>query len=365
MTDVSWSGSLRRVVTRILAPGRPRLPTGSVPSVASDAVVDCALYLRGQRMPGPRHYAAVLREARRHQDGFMWLGLRDPSDAAMAEVAATFGLHELAVEDALSGDVRPKIERYGDVTVFAMRTTRYVEHPELTATSEIVETGSIMIFIGPRFVVTVRHGAPGALAPVRAELEARRDLLAQGPWAVAHAICDRLVDTYVEVSAAVESDLELLEETVFSARTRGDIAQIYQLKRELMEFKRAVLPLQRPLGALIEDRSLVPKDIRRYFRDVNDHLLRVVDRINAFDDLFNSILQARLAQVAVDQNNDMRKIAAWAAIAAVPTAIAGIYGMNFEYMPELHWKFGYAIVALVMVGTCLGLYRRLRRAGWL
>jgi magnesium transporter len=359
----SWSRSLRRVVTRMLSPDHRPLPAVSSP--ASPAVVDCGLYVRGQRVPGQRHYSVAFQEARRRHDGFVWLGLRDPSAEEMADVAAVFGLHELAVEDALSGDVRPKIERYGDVTAFAMRTSRYVEHSELTETSEVVETGSILMFIGARFVVTVRHGAPGALGPVRKELEERPDLLIQGPWSVAHAVCDRLVDSYIEVCGLVEADLDHVEETVFAHRTRGDIAHIYQLKRELMEFKRAVLPLQRPLATLLEDRGAVPKEIRRYFRDVNDHLLRVVDRVASFDDLVNSILQARLAQVAVDQNNDMRKIAAWAAIAAVPTALAGIYGMNFDYMPELRWKYGYVGVLVVVLVTCVGLYRKLRRSGWL
>jgi magnesium transporter len=352
------------MVTRMLAPNHASRP--DTPHVAQGpAVVDCGLYVGGERMPGKRHHSAAFQEARRRAEAFVWLGLHDPSEVEMADVADVFDLHELAVEDALSGDIRPKIEHYGDVTVVAMRTARYVEHSELTETSEVVETGGIMMFVGPRFVVTVRRGAPGALGPIRADLQARPDLLAQGPWSVAHAICDRLVDTYVEVSEQVEADLDRLEESVFAARSRGNIAQIYQLKRELMEFKRAVLPFQRPLAALIQDRATVPKEIRRYFRDVNDHLLRVVDRVAAFDDLLNSILQARLAQVAVDQNNDMRKIAAWAAMAAVPTAIAGIYGMNFDVMPELHWKFGYPGVWVLILVSCAFLYRKLRRSGWL
>jgi magnesium transporter len=223
-----------------------------------------------------------------------------------------------------------------------------------------------MIFIGAQFVITVRHGAPGALGPVRADLDSQPERLAQGPWAVAHAVCDRLVDTYLEVSDAVEADLDALEEHVFGPpHAGGRIAHIYQLKRELMEFKRAVAPLQRPMAAIIEDRTLVPKEIRRYFRDVNDHLLRVVERITADDDLLNSILQARLAQVTVDQNNDMRKIAAWAAIAATQTAIAGIYGMNFTYMPELGWRYGYPGVLAIMLVSAIVLYRMFRRSGWL
>ncbi len=189
--------------------------------------------------------------------------------------------------------------------------------------------------------------------------------MAGGPWAVAHAICDRLVDSYLHVSTAMEVDLDVLEELVFAPHTASRIAQIYQLKRELMEFKRAVAPLQRPMAALIEDKTLLSKEIRRYFRDVNDHLLQVTERIAAYDDLINSILQARLAQVTVDQNNDMRKIAAWAAIAATQTAIAGVYGMNFKFMPELGMQYGYPTVLAVMVGSASLLYRMFRRSGWL
>jgi magnesium transporter len=214
-------------------------------------------------------------------------------------------------------------------------------------------------------VITVRHGAPGALAPVRAKLEERRDLLVQGPWAVAYAVCDRMVDSYVEVANLVEEDLDAVEEQVFSRHSRGQIAHIYQLKRELVEFRRAVAPLQRPMAALIDDKELVPKEVRRYFREVYDHLLRTVERIATYDDLLNSILQARLAQVTVDQNNDMRKIAAWAAIAAVQTVIAGIYGMNFTYMPELGTRWGYPAVLALMLVSAVVMYRYYRRSGWL
>jgi magnesium transporter len=358
----SWPAPLRRVVTGVVG-GRTQV-TAQPDGERGDGVVDCAVYVDGVRQGGEVAYPDACEAAEKSPEGFVWLGLHEPTPAEMADVATVYGLHELAVEDALT-DTRPKIERYGEVTFFALRTTRYVEHRELTETSEVVETGAVMMFIGPRFVITVRHGAPGALGPVRADLEAQPQMLAQGPWAVAHAICDRLVDTYLEVSEAVEADLDLLEEHVFAAHASSRIAHIYQLKRELMEFKRAVAPLQRPMAAIIEDRTLVPKEIRRYLRDVNDHLLRVVERITSYDDLINSILQARLAQVTVNQNNDMRKIASWAAIAATQTAIAGIYGMNFKFMPELEMQYGYPSVLLVMLVSAVVLYRMFRRSGWL
>jgi magnesium transporter len=280
-------------------------------------------------------------------------------------VADVFGLHELAVEEATSTTHRPKIEQYGEHVKFVLRTARYVEHAELNEWSEVVETGHIMIFIGPRFVITVRHGAPGALKEVRADLERKRALLAKGPWTVAYAICDRLVDTYLDVADAVEEDVNKLEEAVFGRDRSEHIAHIYQLKRELMEFRRAVVPLQRPMAALLDERTDLPPGIRRYFRDVGEHLSRCVEQINTNDELLNSILQARLAQVTVDQNNDMRKIAAYAAMAAVQTAIAGIYGMNFTHMPELEWRYGYFGVLAVMFLAAFGVYRLFRRSGWL
>jgi magnesium transporter len=247
-----------------------------------------------------------------------------------------------------------------------LRTARYVEHAELTETSEVVETGDMMMFIGEHFIVTVRHGDACQLRSVRAGLEHRRELLVQGPWAVAYAVCDMVVDVLVEVATAMEEDIAEVEDSVFSREGRGRTQRIYQLKRELMEFKRAVLPLQRPLGGLAGGQvSEVPDEIRRYFRDVNDHLTRTVEHVMYFDDVLNSILQARLTQVSVDQNNDMRKIAAWAGIAAVWTSVAGVYGMNFHNMPELHSRYGYPIVLALMTGVSIGLYRAFRRSGWL
>jgi magnesium transporter len=338
-------------------------PPASVPD--RSGIVDCGLYVEGVRQPGDWDYAEALAAARRRH-AFVWLGLHEPTQALMAAIADTYGLHELAVEDAVKAEQRPKLERFGDVDFLVLRTARYVEHGELTETSEVVETGQVMLFIGPNFAISVRHGDACRLAPVRADLETKQDLLAHGPWAVAYAVTDRVVDIYVEVADRIESDLDTLEEQVFARQTPGRIQRIYQMKRELVEFKRAVVPLQRPLIMLTGQTNRdVPKEVRRYFRDVQDHLTRTVEQVNSFDDLLNSILQARLAQVSVEQNNDMRKIAAWAAIAAVWTAIAGIYGMNFRIMPELQWKYGYPVVLGLMLAISLVLYRWFRRNGWL
>ena len=285
----------------------------------------------------------------------------------MSEIASTYGLHELAVEDAVKAEQRAKLEQFGTVHFLVLRTARYVPHGELTETSQVVETGQMMIFIGERFVITVRHGDASELASVRADLESQRAaLLEQGPWAVAYAVTDRVVDLYLAVAEQVEVDLDIIEEGVFSRDSGSPIQAIYQMKRELVEFRRAVVPLQRPLAAITSPQSrLVPKEIRRYFRDVQDHLSRTVEQVSSYDDLLNSILQARLAQVTVDQNNDMRKIAAWAGISAVWTAIAGVYGMNFVHMPEKNWLYGYPSCVLVMLIISVLLYRAFRRNGWL
>jgi magnesium transporter len=328
------------------------------------AVVDCAVYQAGARRPGQVHYAAAARHSARNREAFVWLGLHEPGAVTMRSVGTAFGLHELTMEQTVAGGHRPVAEQIGPVVRLVLRTARYVEHEELTETSEVVDTGDVTVLIGPHFVITVRHGAAGALWQVRKDLEDRTALLAEGPWSVAYAVCNRMVDVYLDVAGNVERDMERLEENAFSSDKPPGIPQMYQLKREMVEFKRAVLPLQEPLNRMLDFADL-PEALRPYFVDVRGRLARAVDKVAGFDDLLNSILQARLAQVSVDQNNDMRKIASWAAIAAVQTAIAGIYGMNFAHMPELGWKYGYAGALALMVGAAIFLHRRLKRSGWL
>ncbi|HWS38201.1 MAG TPA: magnesium/cobalt transporter CorA [Actinoplanes sp.] len=356
----AWAARMRGLLNN--GDARPGGGDGGHPS----SVVDCGVYQNGQRTPGEFAPDQALAEAHRRDGAFVWLGLHEPSAEEMASIAEIYGLHELAVEDAVKAEQRPKLEQFGEVHFLVLRTARYVPHQELTESSQVVETGQMMIFVGERFVITVRHGDASEMAPVRADLESKRAaLLEQGPWAVAYAVTDRVVDHYLEVADEVEDDLDLIEEGVFSRDRIAPIQQVYQLKRELVEFRRAVVPLQRPLAAITSSQGVVPKEIRRYFRDVQDHLTRTVEQVSSYDDLLNSILQARLAQVTVDQNNDMRKIASWAAIATVWTAFAGVYGMNFDYMPETDWKYGYpALVAFLSVVTVL-LYRAFRRNGWL
>ncbi|MEU4322272.1 magnesium and cobalt transport protein CorA [Nocardia fluminea] len=338
------------------------VPKPSVPTAR--AIVDCAAYVDGKRLPGRFTPETALAEIRRRGTGFVWIGLFEPDLHQMGEIAATFGLHELAVEDAVTGRQRPKFERYDDTMVTVMRTVAYVEH-DMHTVSEIVQTGEIMVFLGADFVVAVRHGEHNELTAVRHRLEAEPDRLALGPGVVLHAIADHVVDTYVDVTQATEFDVESMEEELFSPRSKLPIEAIYQLKREIVELRRAVRPLAGPLQTLIAPRTPLPKEVRRYLRDVADHHSGVADRINDLDETLTTLVGAAVAKIAVQQNTDMRKISAYIAILAVPTMIAGIYGMNFDHMPELHQTWGYPATVLVMLAICTGLIVVFRRIRWL
>jgi magnesium transporter len=366
VTSLGRVGGLRKVAR--LARRRRRVDLSHpARSPLGSSVVNCVTYRDGGRVLGGSDLVDAVERVRKHGDGFVWLGLHEPTDQEFAGIAELFELHPLAVEDAVEAHQRPKLERYDDVLFAVFKTVCYVEHEELTATSEVVNTGEIMVFVGEDFVITVRHGMHGSLGPLREELEADPQQLAKGPAAVLHAIADHVVDDYLHVTDLVQADIDQVESDVFSQDgARLDPGRIYQLKRELLELKRAVVPLARPIEELSTRpiRAVAP-EIQAYFRDVSDHLLRAKEQIAAFDELLNSILQAHLAQVSVAQNEDMRKITAWAAIVAVPTMVCGVYGMNFEHMPELRWTFGYPLVLSVIAVACLVLYRGFRRNGWL
>jgi magnesium transporter len=322
-------------------------------------IVDCAIYDEGRRRmeqlePREAYHAA------REEGAFVWIGLHEPSEDEFDSIQREFELHELAVEDAIHAHQRPKLETYGDTVFLVLKTARYIDP------REVVQFGEILVFLGHDFVVTVRHGEPTPLEGVRRDLETRPDLLARGPGAVLHAIVDRVVDDYVPAVAGLEQDIEEVENEVFSDDRSNPAERIYRLKRETQEFHRAASPLLEPMDRLTGGRiEQIHPDVRTYFQDVNDHLTRVDDRLDALGDGLTSILQANLAQVTVRQNEDVRKISAIVAIIAVPTMIAGIYGMNFEHMPELKTEAGYPLVLAVMAAICFGLYRYFRRAGWL
>ncbi|MEU2542000.1 magnesium and cobalt transport protein CorA [Streptomyces iakyrus] len=366
VTSLGGVGGLRKVAR--LARRRPRVDLSHpARSPLGSSVVNCVTYRDGVRTPARGDLVDTVQRVRKNREGFVWLGLHEPTDQEFAGIAELFDLHPLAVEDAIEAHQRPKLERYGETLFAVFKTVCYVEHEELTATSEVVNTGEIMLFVGADFVITVRHGRHGSLGPLREELESDPGQLAKGPSAVLHAIADHVVDDYLTVTDSVQADIDQVETDVFSASgARTDPGRIYQLKRELLELKRAVVPLSRPLEDLAtRPIRAVDPEIQAYFRDVSDHLLRAKEQIAAFDELLNSILQAHLAQVTVAQNEDMRKITAWAAIIAVPTMVCGVYGMNFDHMPELHWRYGYGMVIGVISVACLTLYRGFRRSGWL
>ncbi|GAA4618596.1 magnesium and cobalt transport protein CorA [Actinoallomurus liliacearum] len=359
-------GRATRVLFKPLArPGR--ISAGESINQRS-ALIDWAAYVDGKRVDTDSLAEAVelvrapddLPEGAEPRNRFVWVGLHEPDAAELERLSEVFGLHPLAVEDAVHAHQRPKLERYDDVQFIVMKTVGYVER----AGTETVRTGEIMIFCGPDFIVTVRHGEHGALAPVRRRLEDTPERLALGPAAVLHAIIDRVVDDYISVGDAVQQDIDEVEENVFSADATNQAERIYRLKREVIQLKRAVGPLSGPLRNLAA-RRFVPAEIREYFRDVDDHLARVREQVESCDELLTPILQAHLTQVTVTDNHDMRKISAWAAILAMPTAITGVYGMNFKYMPELHWKYGYLLAVGVIATACFVLYRGFRRNGWL
>ncbi|CAM5306986.1 MULTISPECIES: magnesium and cobalt transport protein CorA [Streptomyces] len=366
VTSLGRVGGLRTVAR--LARRRRRVDLSHpARSPLGSSVVNCVAYEGGARVPLGGDLADAVERVRKSGRGFVWLGLHEPTVQEFAGVAELFDLHPLAVEDAIEAHQRPKVERYGETLFAVFKTVCYVDHEELTATSEVVDTGEIMVFVGEDFAITVRHGRHGSLGPLREDLESHPEQLVKGPSAVLHAIADNVVDDYLGVVEAVQGDIDQVETDVFAENgARADPGRIYQLKRELLQLKRAVVPLGRPLLDLAaRPMRVVDPEIQAYFRDVSDHQLRVAEQIAAFDELLNSILQAHLAQVTVAQNEDMRKITAWAAIVAVPTMVCGMYGMNFDHMPELHWRYGYGMVIGVISLACLVLYRGFRRNGWL
>lgn len=325
--------------------------------------VDCVIYRGGRRTEGPAEPAEAIEAARAAGDAFLWIGLHEPSPEEVGSVAEVFGLHPLAVEDALSARQRPKLEVYDDSLFLVLKP---VEYDEATDT---VSAGELMLFLGDSFVVSVRHGDVDPLDRVRERLERDPEVLRDGPAAVAYAVSDVVVDRYTEVAAELHADLEALEERVFTPGGmdgRTVASRIYTVKRQLLEFRRASGPLTEPMERLAgAGVPFVPERSRPFFRDVHDHLTRVNDQVEGSDRLLSDILSAYLAQVGVRQNDDLRKISAWAAVAAVPTMIAGVYGMNFSHMPELDHPLGYPGAMVLMVAVSVGLYRLFKRRGWL
>jgi magnesium transporter len=325
-------------------------------------IVDSAHYKDGARQHEealtPEEAAERARAAERGE--FVWIGIHEPEAGDLDRLAKLFGLHELAVEDAQKAHQRPKIEDYDDAFFIVLRTAHYHED------REEVHFGEIHLFAGADYVISVRHGPGSELASARQRLEARPDLLKLGAASAVWAVLDKVVDDYIPVANAMEDDVEEVETDVFDDDVPAPTARIYNLKREVVEFHRAVWPLLRPLEDLEQGRyERVPRELRRYFRDVADHARRVDEQVMSQRELLNSVLQANLALVSVNQNVTVKKISAVAGIIAVPTFIASVYGMNFDNMPELHWHLGYALALGLMALCVLALIAFFRRIDWL
>ena len=326
-------------------------------------IVDRAIYRDGQRTADHADLAEM-RIACRDDGGVAWIGLYRPTEEEFADVAREFELHELAVEDAVHAHQRPKLERYGETLFCVLRPARYIDK------TETVEFGEVHVFAGPHFVITVRHGEAPDLARVRQGLESRPELLCRGPVAILHAIMDRVVDDYAPVVAGVENDIDEIEDEVFAGETHVS-RRIYDLTREVIAFQRATKPLVPMLERLMTEPG-VHEEERRYLRDVQDHALRIHEQADSFRQLLQNILNVNLtletkalSEVSNAQNEEVKKISAWAAILFAPTLVGTIYGMNFDHMPELHWYLGYPFALALMLAVCVSLYVLFRRRNWI
>ncbi|MHC3469814.1 magnesium and cobalt transport protein CorA [Streptomyces sp. 7R007] len=373
----------RSVWRRALTPAQPPAsgtapppPADPAPPDAADvaSVVQAALYRDGVRISSPATLAETFRELREQPSGMAWIGLARPTDGELLSLAAEFDLHPLAVEDAMEAHQRPKLERYGDTLFVVLRAARYLDAPEE------VDFGELHVFVGPDFVITVRHGAAPDLSAVRHRVEASPELLKLGPEAVLYAILDAVVDGYAPVVSGVQNDIDEIETEVF----RGDpevSRRIYELSREMVEFQRATRPLVGMLHGLIAGFSKYETDeeLQRYLRDVADHVTHISERVDGFRQALTEILTVNatlvtqqqntemraLAEAGFEQNEEIKRISSWAAILFAPTLVGTIYGMNFRHMPELGWSFGYPFAIGLMGAVCAGLYVIFKRRDWL
>jgi magnesium transporter len=322
-------------------------------------IVDFALYREGKRVDG-LDSIEELHDATQSSEGFAWIGLAEPSQAELERVLGKFKLHETAVEDAVNAKQRAKIEEFEGITTFVIRTIFYDD------SISAISTGELICFLNNQFIIIVRHGSGAPLATVRHELEMQPEFLAHGPFSVLHGVINRVIDEYTAIAAELEKDVVQIENEVFSASRKTVSKKIYSLKREVIEYRHALEPLIAPLQKLNSDTyQNLPEPLKPFFRDILDQSMRACEHASGMDSLLSAALQADLAQVQVQQNNDVRMISAWIALAAGPTMIAGIYGMNFEFMPELDWKFGYPTVLLVLLALTIFLYCKFRKSGWL
>ena len=322
-------------------------------------IVDNAIYVDGRRAEEPGSLQETY-EALRQRRGVAWIGLYKPTEEEFASVAREFGLHPLAVEDPMKVPLRTKLERYDGTLFLVLKAARYIDE------SDTVEFGDVDVFVGENFVVTVLRGEPAALDAVRERLEGDPELLRRGPEAILYAIIERVVDGYAPVVAGLENDIDEIETEVFSGNA-GVSRRIYELSREVIEFQRATEPLPGILDRLIRGNEghEVDAELQRYLHVVQDHALRITERAEGFRQLLQNILSVNLTGASIAQNDQVKKISAWAAILFAPTLIGTVYGMNFDYMPELHWMFGYPFALVLMLMVSVTLYLVFKRRGWL
>jgi magnesium transporter len=351
---------------------QPR-PAPTAPPV-EQSMVAAAIYRDGHRIDSPPTVAETARRLREQPGTMAWIGLYRPAAAQLQAAAEVFDLHELAVEDAIVAHQRPKLERYGATLFVVLRAARYLDDVEE------VEFGEIHLFVGPNFVLTVRHSQAPDLAAVRRRMEADPELLRLGPEAVLYAIMDSVVDGYAPVVAGLQNDIDEIETEVFGGDPRVS-RRIYELSGEVIEFQRAIHPLLGMLGDLTAgfEKYRTDEELQRYLRDVADHATTVAERVDGFRQMLGDILtvnatlvgQAQneemkhLTEASYAQNEEIKKVSAWAAILFAPTLIGTVYGMNFDHMPELHWLLGYPFALALMLMTSVALYMAFRRRGWL
>ncbi len=325
-------------------------------------IVDSALYRHGVRVDAASTPTDLheLRTCAKEDGDFVWLGVHEPTEVELEELAVAFGLHPLAVEDAVHAHQRPKLERYDESLFLILKTLWYVDE------DDAVETGEIHMFVGADFVVTVRHGTGSELHTARRHLESKESVLTHGPSAVVYAVCDTVVDGYIGVVESLQEDVDEVEESVFSTARTDDSVRIYTLKREIAEVRRAVMPLREPMRRFASGSEQgIEDEAAPFFRDVADHLTRAAEGVDTLDGLLSTAFDAHLARISVQQNDDMRKISAGVGLVVVPTLIAGVYGMNFQHMPELGWYWGYPFALGLMVLSSVALWVFFKKSGWL
>lgn len=345
-------------------PKKVQPPTRNIPVPLERQIDFCRVFVDGKRQPGNVRMMHALEVVERYENAFVWLSLKEPSTEQMEKIAEIFDIEDLVVDDVVDAHQRPKIERHDEQLFMVVRSVSYRDDEEVVDAREIISTGEVQMIVSEKFAITIRHGAH--LPDLTPKIEEEEDLAVLGPTAVAWAVSDYLVDNYLKVTNLLESDVDELENEVFTPRRDINIDKIYTYKREILEMRHAIDPLAPALrNGLTNNKDFMRKVLRTYFRDVQDNSTIVSDRLSGFDERLTSLLDASVAKITMQQNSDMRTISAVVGMAAVPTLIAGIYGMNFEVMPELGWRYGYPAALLVMFAAITAIWWWFRKNNWL